>query len=454
MRMKIFTYLLILLLVSPAVTKDFTAEQFKQDYLEACELIAKKYVYFERKSPLTRDAFIQQRVKYTNSIQWNKAAFVTAIRDLRASFPDGHFSWSIPRELSPVDGFYTLGFVPTFTSDSILVVKKIYPYYNSRFMVNDTISEINGIPATDLIKFYGKRDPQSTLNTTYEIAARNLSLIKYFSPVVDELEPLQFTVLRNGRQLEFAAEYKKCSLTTDVAESRKDSTIILLQRNFHLSLEEIPDSSLSLHPSLLLYSMMKNNKKYCVLHPRDFYGWDDSDIDTVFGMIHSLNPDVLIIDLKDSSGGGFNQMLYLSFAVNVTKDFRFFYDIIDEDNRRISGVDDFNFISEKIEVKNIWKGKLLVRSNEICGSACDFFVRWMRMNKRAPIVGTAPAGRGGGTDGFILKNTKTKIKFPLRERIPLNYPHSIEGEIFGMDYISEENLKNLLENLSAREFAW
>jgi len=448
MRKSALTFMLLILFCSLALSQDFTNNQYKEDYLEACELIAKKYIYFERKLPFSRAEFLKQKKQFAEGVNWNKKLFVKEMRKLRALFPDGHFYWEIPRTISPIDGFYTLGFVSTFTVDSALVVKKVFPYFNHYLMVNDTIIEINGLKTKKFIKEYGKREPQSTLAATYEIAARNLSLIKYNSPSIDTLDNIELKVLRNHQLKTFNLEYKKCSITTNISKSRTDSSILLLQRNGYLSLEEIPKKFLFPHPSLLLYTIEINKLKYCILHPRDFVAWKATDIDTVMGIINSMRPDVLVIDLKDCSGGGFNDMLYLSYAVNVKKEFYFFYDIIDKESRRISGVYNFNFITNRISLKNTWKGKLLIRSNEICGSACDFFIRWMKMNNRAEIIGMPPAGRGGGTDSFVLKNTKTKISFPLRERIPLSYMSSIESESMEIDYYSEKNILSILEELA------
>ncbi len=74
-------------------------------------------------------------------------------------------------------------------------------------------------------------------------------------------------------------------------------------------------------------------------------------------------------------------------------------------------------------------------------------IKTFNMNNRATILGAPPAGRGGGADSFVLKNTKTEISFPLRERIPLNYSRSIEGETIEIDYYSEQNLQTILEEL-------
>ncbi len=446
--MKKIVSILLILGSTLAFSQNFTGDEFKEDYLEACNLISAKYIYFERKSTVSRSDFVEQKKQFADILIWNQDTFIKEIRKLRTLFPDGHAYWKIPKTISPIDGFYTLGFAPTFTFDSVLVVKKIFPHYTSQFTVNDTIIEINDKPVIEFIKAFGNKEPQSTLHATYEIAARNLSLIKYYSPIIDSLKKIKFKVLRNNQLKIFKIGYKKCYITTDISKSRTDSTMILLQRNGYLSLEEIPDKSISPHSSLILYTLETQKGKYCILHPRDFVAWKNADIDTVIGIINSIGPDALVIDLKDCSGGGFNDMLYLSYAVNVKKEFHFFYDIIDKDNRRFSGVTNFNFITDRINLKNTWKGKLIIRSNEICGSACDFFIRWMKINKRAKIIGIPPAGRGGGTDSFTLKNTKTILSIPLRERIPFNYFSSIEGETMKIDYYSEQNIKLLLEELS------
>lgn len=452
MKKSVLTITLYLLFGSLALGQDFTNNQYKEDYLQACELIAAKYIYFERKLPLSRAEFLKQKKQFAEDVNWNKQFFVKEIRKLRALFPDGHFYWEIPHELSSLDGYHTLGFVSTFTIDSALVVKKVFPYFNQHLMVNDTIIEINGLQARHFIKKYSKREPQSTLAASYEIAARNLSFVKYNSPTIDSLDNVDLKVIRNYQIKKFNIDYQKCSVTIDIAKSRSDSSVLLLQRNGYISLEDIPKEFLSPHPSLLLYTAEINKIKYCILHPRDFVAWKIGDIDTVMSIINSIQPDALVIDLKDCSGGGFNDMLYLSYAVDVKREFYFFYDIIDKENRRISGVSNFNFITDRIYLNNTWKGKLLIRSNEICGSACDFFIRWIKMNNRAKIVGTPPAGRGGGTDGFVLKNTKTEISFPLRERIPLNYHSSIESESMEIDYYSDNSILSILEELAAKNF--
>jgi hypothetical protein len=439
--------IILLILIVNKVFSQTENVQYYEDYIQACELISCKYIYLERKLDITREDFLRERKKYANSIQWDNEQFINEIRNLRCRFPDGHFSWRITKELSPFDGFYTLGFVCTFSADGLLIVKKIYPYYNHNVQTNDTITHINGIEAVEYIKDLGQKDPQSTLNATLEVAARNLTLIKYFSPTLNSITDIEIEI-RNGERIEkHKCKWKRCGLTSDISEAIDNEQILLVQRNGYLSLEEIPTISSTVHPSFYLYSKKLDSLSFSILHIRDFTGWDTHHIDRIIGIVLEENPDYLLIDLKDCSGGSFNNMLFLSHALNLTKSYEFFYDIITNEKKRVSGVSNFDFISEKIEISNKWKGKVIVRTNEICGSACDFFTRHLKVNNRAIIVGTAPAGRGGGTDTFTLKNTQTEISFPLRERIPVDYLKSIESDVMKIDYFSEKEITDLIIDL-------
>ena len=439
--------IIIISLISINGFSQIEPENYKEDYLNACELISKKYIYLERKLNTSRSEFLKRKRLHADSIIWNKQTFVNEIRNLRCNFPDGHFSWSITKEISTSKGFYTLGFACTFTNDSSLIVKRTYPYYNSEIKVNDTITHINGVEAYLYINELGKKDPQSTLHATQEVAARNLTLIKYYTPTIDSLSEIRFDVKNGKRKESLICKWMQCGLTSNVAESWESDNLMLVQRNGYLSIEEINDDYDTYHPSLWLHNEKVDSLEFCILHIRDFMSWEVSHIDTVIGVIKRKAPDFLIVDLKDCAGGSFDNMLYLSHALNLTKPFSFFYDVITEDNKRLSGVSNFDFISDKIALENKWEGNVIVRTNEIAGSACDFFTRHIQANNRAIIVGIPPAGRGGGTDDFELKNTKTLISFPLRERIPVQYLKSIESNIMEISYFSEKEMKYLLRDL-------
>ena len=429
-----------LITVLPSHAQQFTEKEYREDYKQACQLITDKYIYFERKNPLSREKFLKQQKQYADSIKWNNKRFIKEIQSLMGNFPDGHISWNIPRKIAPFKNVYTLGFVPTFTIDSQLVVKKVYPYYNSKVHKNDTILQINGKQSKKFIKELGNKAPKSTPAATHEFAARNFAMIKYYKPLIPIKDEQHLTIKRKNKILKLKMKYKKCSATSKPEEAEKDSSLLLLQHNLYLSLEEIPENILKKQSSLILYELKVKDKHYCVIHPRNFSSWNNKDVDTIMSQVNKINPDALIIDLKDCAGGGFRPALALCYAVGVKQDFSFFYDKIDHNNRRRTGISNFNFITDTMKIENPWKGKLFVRSNEICGSACDFFLRWMSIHERATIIGTPPEGRGGGYDSFKLSNTRTTLAIPLRERIPVNHSKSIEGEIFKPDIITEKKL--------------
>ena len=366
-------------------------------------------------------------------------------------FPDGHWGWYIPRGASPFKGYYTLGFVATYTQNNYLIVKKVYEKYNSVLFENDTILSIQKKPARVYIQQFAKKDPQSTKESSYEVAARNISLIKPRTPLYKSLENIKIKVKRKGKVYVYDLEWKRCPLSSNIKECMEDSSVLLIQGNGHLSLEEYDTVDYSYHKSFYLSYKTIMNKKIAILHIKDFNKWKQTIVDSIIRNINKENPNSLIIDLKDSAGGGFDCVLYLSYSLGIQKEYTFQYDYINNENKRIKTTSNFNFITNSINKTNaVYNGKLFVRTNEICGSACDFFARHIQANKRGKIIGQPPAGRGGGTDSFKLTHTFTLINIPQRERIPHDYKKSIESEIMSIYLKSEQPLDLLIEELIKR----
>ena len=73
---------------------------YKQDYMEACNLISKKYIYLESKLNKSREEFLKECKDYSDTVVWknDKAQFIEEIRKLRSKFADGHFDWKLDRE--------------------------------------------------------------------------------------------------------------------------------------------------------------------------------------------------------------------------------------------------------------------------------------------------------------------------------------------------------------------
>lgn len=425
---------------------------YEEDYLQACTLISKNYIYLERKLDKTREEFLEECKTYAKTVDWGKGKtqFIEEIRKLGSKFPDGHFSWYLD-ENSRINNSKYLGFTATIGADNKVYVAKVYPYFTDKLSVGDEILKWNGVAIEKEIERIGKINPQSTKYATNGLAARRLSIEWSFRPLRRELKPVTITFRnKEGIEWEITLNWNKCAGTTDwediILNENNQGNVILLTRSLIPSLEEIPIDVRYEHPSLLYYTRNIYSKKYVILHPRDFYHWEMSDLDNTFKEILKEKPDIIVVDLKDSAGGAFDRVLYLSYALNVQKEFEFFYDKINsQTGLRLTGVDNFNFITEEINFANIWKGKVVFRINPLTKSGGDFFIRWMQLAGRGLIIGQPSAGAGGGTSDYILNNTKTEVDIPMRERIIVGDNKSIEGNSIIPDYLYDGKLIDFLK---------
>ncbi|WP_432664627.1 S41 family peptidase [Wukongibacter baidiensis] len=423
---------------------------YKEDYIEACKLLANKYIYLERKLNKSRESFFNESIEYSDSIDWSggKEQFISEIRKLLSKFPDGHVTWSLDSELYLRNKGKFLGLIMTVGKDNKVYVGKVYNEYLYNIWEGDEIVKINGEEAIKAIKSFSEKIPRSTSYGSMELAARKFPMEYPTQPIRDELSDVEITFKdKDGNVKDIVLQWKDCSATVDFEKYEKND-LVLLTKGMKPSLEEIPKDVSYSNPSLLYYFRTIKSKKIAILHPRDFYNWNQEDLDLTLSKILKDKPDILVLDLKDTAGGAFDQVLYLAYAIGINKDFKFFYDSIDsETSMRTSGIGDFKLISDKIDLKNIWHGEVIVRTNSICSSGSDFFPRWFQLNNRGKTVGMPTAGAGGGTDDFILKNTKTEISFPLRERIICGDDKPIEGNSVMPDKIDDGDLIEILEKI-------
>jgi hypothetical protein len=220
---------------------------------------------------------------------------------------------------------------------------------------------------------------------------------------------------------------------------------MLLTRNGYLSLEEIPENIMAQNPALLFYPLIVSAKKLIVLHLRDFSSWGQSDLDDTLDKIIKENPDYLVIDLKDSAGGSTNNVIYLSYALNINKPFNTSINYIDlKSAEHQSRQLDWNWVISDIHLKNIWRGPVLLRTNAICGSACDQFARWFQLNRRGSMIGTPTAGRAAEPAPFILNHSKILIMIPFHDERIVGDPYPIEEYPTVPGTICEDDLTTCL----------
>jgi C-terminal processing protease CtpA/Prc len=439
---------------------NFTAKQYKADYLQACKLIANNYIYLEKKLNISKKQFLKKCTKHADKIKWDKEIFIREIRNLRAKFPDGHFDWSLSRKCSLRNNIYFLGIVLTAKNSNKVFIERVYPHFTDKLNKGDEILKWNGKPIMQVINEMGKLYPQSTKCSTDEIAARHLTISFPSKPLRDKLNPIDITYKTTlGKIKETTLNWEVTSNISSktkyyIEPKSKKNNIVHITHNVFLSLEDIPVNSKYINPDLIYYFITIDSKKIAVLHPRDFNSWNAEDIDKTMGLIMNEKPFLLVVDLKDTAGGNFAPVLCLSFALNVKRSFSFNYEyIISKTGKRISGTDNADSFTDKIKINNSWIGSVLFRINPVCGSGGDFFARWMQLNQRGKFFGEPTAGRGGGYDDFTLKNTKITISFPLRERIISGDTKSIEGNSVMPDYKFEGTITQFLESGKDKEIS-
>ena len=426
-------------------------EHYRQDLLQACTLIANNYIYLEDKLNISRNDFQQECLQWVQEMSFStnpKQVFIHGIRQLRSRFADGHFDWQLDKSLLDLaqigaTSYRTLGLVLTTQGDK-LVVAKVYPEDGlDEIQAGDQIVTWNGRDAQNALTHMCQFAPQSTAASSLEVAARNLTLHTFKTPYRDQLSPVSCSYQnRDGDIRQLTLSWKSRDLTV----SRWRSDKILLTRNLWLSLEELPATSDSLSNSLPFYVLDVETHRIVVLHPRDFMSWNASDLERTMHRILQEQPDYVLIDLKDTAGGGFQSVLALAHALDVRQQFAFLYHGIDpETGIELHEQQNFDWIARDIHIQNVWQGKVLFRTNALCGSGCDFFIRWMQLQGRGDILGTPTAGRGGGTNDFYLSHTQTRLSFPVRDRILVGDSHSLEEHPVLPDVFCEKQLHSCLK---------
>lgn len=418
---------------------------YKQDYIQACEIIANQYIYLEEKLHMSSEEFLNMMKNHEESIIWTgeKKQFISEIRELLAKFPDGHMEWSIDRSMFINNKGMGLGIVLTVDKDEKIIIGKVLEHLSEDIKEGDEVIEINGNPPIEEIMSFSKINPQSTKAANMEVGARRYTVEYPIMPLRDELNDVILKIKKQDESIkEVVLSWRECPMTMTINGPENE---LLLTKNFKPSLEELPKDMNYKNNSLIYYFREINNKNIAILHPRDFANWNQEDLRYVFKEILKKSPDLLVLDLKDTAGGYLDQVLYLSHALGITKEFKYTLNTIDKDTHKPTSTNEnLNNIEEKIQINNLYTGPVILRINSICASGSDYFPRWFQLNDRGKIVGMPTGGAGGGTNQFKLTNTKTTISVPLRDRILIDDIKSIEGNSVIPDIIDDRNLIDII----------
>ncbi len=427
----------------------------KEDYIEACDLVAKNYIHLESQLHVTPEKFYNDSKVYANQIEWTgeKSQLVNEIRKLMSKFKDGHISWFLSSDYR-ISKSMTLGFVATKTADNHVIISKVYPTVESKLSPNDEILEWNGHPVQDEIHNLALLAPRSTPISTFEYATRRLSTDFSFMPLRETYAPVTLKIKRtNGNEEDITLDWTECSGYTSFGESideSDDTPSIFLTPSLIPSTEEIPNDASYFHPSLLYYTREVGDEVVAILHPRDFYRWSQEDLDQTMEALLAQEPTVFLIDLKDTAGGSFDQVLFLSHALDITNHFKYLCNTLHEDTgESVLSHDNFDFIEREIDLKNTWDGKVIFKINPIVQSGGDFFSRWMQLNNknnRFLFIGTPTGGAGAGTDSYELTHSKIEISIPRRDYQIVGDDAPIEGHSVEPDLLTDMSVEAFLKS--------
>lgn len=294
--------------------------------------------------------------------------------------------------------------------------------------------------------------PRSTPISTFEYATRRLSTDFSFMPLRETYAPVTLKIKRtNGDEENVTLDWAECCGYTSFGESVDESDgvpSIFLTPSLIPSTEEIPNDASYSHPSLLYYTRKVGDEVVAILHPRDFYRWSEEDLDQTMEALLAQEPTVFLIDLKDTAGGSFDQVLFLSHALDITNHFKYLCNTVHEDTgEAVLSHGNFDFIEREIDLKNTWDGKVIFKINPIVQSGGDFFSRWMQLNNknnRFLFIGMPTGGAGAGTDSYELTHSKIEISVPLRDYQIFDDETPIEGHSVEPDLLTDMSVEAFL----------
>lgn len=415
-----------------------SARELRADYRIACLSIADSYVGLEEKTGMAPAAFLAAQGKRDEEIGRKAEAracgdFVAALRSLRASFPDGHFGWSVERNLGR-ESSMTLGLVVTMIGEVPTVAATVWsgPNAEGRPLPDDAILTWDGKPAFAAVEELGRLIPQSTRRSTLEFAARYLGFEPAWMPLREKLHDVRITFRRHDGSI-------------GDAKLRWQKGHPELTNNALPSLEEIPEGSFSVNGSLVYYTLDIGGRKVSVIHTRDFNSWGRDDLDLLVAKAAGNGAQTLVIDLKDSAGGEFAQLQLLLDAIGIDESLDFVVRTRDPSSGKIVEASQrLPELAQDDACSHLWTGPVILRTNSVAGSACDFLALAFRRSGRGPIIGEATAGRGIGSDSVTLPNSRATIDVPMRDRSLSGPGGRVEGVGVDVDFPGEGKLPALL----------
>ncbi len=275
------------------------------------------------------------------------------------------------------------------------------------------IDSINGISSNKIIEELSNRQVRDGNNLSYAYWILSAYFREYYSYLF-------------GHPDFYAISYTKDNIlhTVQVAALFKDSIYHYRQKNY-------PKAYSTRNQSKGVYLDYDSNKNIAVLVIKDFHSEIlkseysqnfRNEIKSVFKSINSINPQNLIVDLRDNQGGDVkNGVWLLSYLINRP------FKVVEKYNRVKNG----KIVKCKGPSpgfhkpnKNQFKGQIYVMLNGGSFSNSAIVSSCLKANTNAIFIGTETGGNpnvlAGDAKEFELPNTKIRVEIPTKQFIMTN----------------------------------
>lgn len=350
-----------------------------------------RYHYPGGKSPFLKKCMAGVRGKKLSDGLWA----------IRSMMPDGHADFQIidnkaPARLHPL----VLDYNPV--SKTLRVEAALDG--GLKEYVGRRIMEINGKPFMEALLERAVLEPQSTFAGSLEVAARTLTSTLSEKPYPDFPEKVDL-VFEDGATL---------TMTAKDLDPLHDANRYVLSANGYPSLwggaDVSEENGFCISQNEIAKTVLFDGKKWLWWHPRAL-NFKKGEIREAFACwareIRGANG--VVLDLRDTAGGGLWQIATMAYQFqqkipakmrSLVSDGEMALAIVKKDGDHLGPKTPEGYLRE-VEISTPksartvtpWKGRLVVITNGLCGSACDMIAYFLRSRQNTCSYGLPTAGR-------------------------------------------------------------
>lgn len=348
-----------------------------------------------------RDAFSK---KCRNQVLGKK--LVEGLWAIRSLMEDGHTDFEIIDNESP-EKIHPLLLQYDSNAKQVLIAA-VFDKSLDKY-VGRKIKAMNGKEAMDLLFAREMLEPQSTVSSSLEVAARTLTYTLQGKPYLDFSETVDWDFEDNGtlttqaQSLKELRERNRYILSANAYPSLWGATNISEGNGFCIGKNEIA--------KIISF----NGKQWLWWHPRGLH-FELEEIERAFScwktLVHEAHG--IVLDLRDTAGGDFDQVYTVAYQFYVPMPSHIkrlispgkesLEEIHDQGGPPFGLETDAGYLQE-LEVQTPWaaqkvtrwQGELIVITNGLCGSGCDVLAYHLQSRKNTCTYGTPTAGRLVGT---------------------------------------------------------